>query len=474
MPLRRCWKRCFGQQDSDRLGKTPGLSESRGKTIAAEVFGTKRAETARLAEDFPLLAAAVDRSPTDDQRKADALILEVLGDGKLCTAHESILNLGEAAGLDGIIATLCAFWRFGEASSVGSRSCNGSAHGVKAAMDLFQQPPGAALGWALLPPDDLEGPCLVFGWPRLVFELFPFRSWGPLLVMSCCPIEVDESLRDSKIRCLSYTHKFPWAVCRACDLVRLEESETLAMLCQRRPVRRQPPGNPPDAQLAAELSDYLNELAGPGNLYLSLFRYVERVLGERAVPAEAAVSVGSQEDADAIFAALGATSQAVAQQMRWCSQAWSSLQATFSYGVPTDEAIRIAGSYGPVVHAGAESGYWVSLLERAGYTAKGLDMLRSNDHLRAASVSTGGPEQLAEEQQSAVLLLVHPDSHAEGDFAVRCLKFFRGDYVVYVGELEQEQHLLSALFEPARKERLRLPCRWEVRSDLSVWRRKKS
>lgn len=473
MPLRCCWRRCFAQQDPDRFGNTSGLSESHEKSIAADVFGTKRAETARLAEDFPLLKAAVDGSPTDAQRKADALILEVLGDGKLCTAHESVLNLGEAAGSDGIIATLRAFWRFGEAASVCSRSCNGSAHGVKVAMDLLQQSPRAALGWALLPPDDSKGPCLVLGWPRLAFELFPFSSWGPLLVMSCCPIEVDENLHDSKIRCVNHTHNFPWAVCRACDLVRLEEAETLAILCQRRSVRRQLPGNPPDAQLAADLSQYLNELAGPGNLYLSLFRYVERVLGERAVPAEAAVSVGSQEEADAFLAALGANSQAVAQQMRWCSQAWASLQATFSYGVPTEEAIRIAGSYGPVVHAGAETGYWVSLLKRAGYSAKGLDNSRSSDHLRAASVSTGDPEQLSEEK-SSVLLLVHPESHAETDFAVKCLKFFQGDYVVYVGEPDQEQHLLTDLFEPARKDRLRLPCRWEVRSELGVWRRRKS
>merc|ERR1712224_76175 len=104
----------------------------------------------------------------------------------------------------------------------------------------------------------------------------------------------------------------------------------------------------------------------------------------------------SPEEAQQIAAevsSLNSASEEVMKQIKWCSEAWGQLQKTFAWGVPTAEAIKIAGSYGPLIEAGAGSGYWLSLLRQSGVSATGFDAHQEwNKLICSPGVQTGGPE----------------------------------------------------------------------------------
>ena len=118
------------------------------------------------------------------------------------------------------------------------------------------------------------------------------------------------------------------------------------------------------------------------------------------------------------------------------------LSAVYSFAVPTDAALDLIASFGPVVEIGAGTGYWASLLVDRGCDVVAYDHLGRNFHrwfptgkgLLYADVRRGGTP-MAERHADRTLLLVWPPYGTP--MAANALRYFErggGKRLVYVGE----------------------------------------
>lgn len=148
------------------------------------------------------------------------------------------------------------------------------------------------------------------------------------------------------------------------------------------------------------------------------------------------------------------------------------LRRMYSWAVPNDEALRIIRKWSPrgVVEMGAGTGYWSHLLSETGLDVYPFD--RHPTHEKAPNpqhmigggmnertgnenawinppsfcqVHAGGAETLAAYSQQT-LLLCWPPAEAERGvetqvrfFAWECLRKYRGDALIFVGEEENSQ-----------------------------------
>jgi hypothetical protein len=140
----------------------------------------------------------------------------------------------------------------------------------------------------------------------------------------------------------------------------------------------------------------------------------------------------------------------------------------------------------PMVEVGCGNGYWARLLRDAGVDILPYDHRLPPPAARWTELQVGGPEVL-EAHTARVLFLCYPDDFEDSDesMAARCLRHYRGDTVVHVGELlgdtcalpspwgrttgsEAQLHLHTAYHKV-----LQVPLqRWPFSRDaLSVWRR---
>lgn len=114
--------------------------------------------------------------------------------------------------------------------------------------------------------------------------------------------------------------------------------------------------------------------------------------------------------------------------------------ARWGFAIPTAEIIEPIVRLGSVVELGAGTGYWASLIKKAGGKIQAFDRYptgeKSVNHYTFKRCSwfpvQRGTEHVLDKVQANVLLLVWPCYNSS--FAYRALKRFRGQYVVYVGE----------------------------------------
>jgi len=151
----------------------------------------------------------------------------------------------------------------------------------------------------------------------------------------------------------------------------------------------------------------------------------------------------------------------------------------YAWGTPTEEILRKVQASGPIVEMGAGSGYWAWLLRTLSADIVAYDAFagpRRNMNVSSLSgiswteVGFGGPEVLTDHSDRTLLLCWPP----AGDMAFRCLDYWKGDVLAYVGDpsVTADEAFHARLRQEFREiSRIRAPS-WPGISDyLTVWRR---
>ncbi|CEG43654.1 uncharacterized protein PHALS_13952 [Plasmopara halstedii] len=158
----------------------------------------------------------------------------------------------------------------------------------------------------------------------------------------------------------------------------------------------------------------------------------------------------------------------------------------YSYATPNQEALEVMAKYAPIVEIGAGTGYWCSLLQRAGVDVVAFDNIPPSGESTQenayhghvppfCSVQCGGPEILSQQDiRNRSLFLCYPPP---GDtMAVRSIQLFQGDVVLHVGEWQGDTG--DSRFENELQRRfvleqeILLPNWGNSAYGLTVWRRK--
>ena len=121
-----------------------------------------------------------------------------------------------------------------------------------------------------------------------------------------------------------------------------------------------------------------------------------------------------------------------------CYTARRELCARYAWAIPDDPALDALAALGPIVEAGAGSGYWAALLAARGVDVVAYDAVvpgtapsEFGHWLMWHPVRAGGPERLAGHDDRALLLCWPP---YDDPFAHDCLRAYTGTTVAYIGE----------------------------------------
>lgn len=131
----------------------------------------------------------------------------------------------------------------------------------------------------------------------------------------------------------------------------------------------------------------------------------------------------------------------------------------------TPEAIRMVAALSPLVELEAGRGHWQRALSAAGATVVSFDRwvggISGSDvppEVAPVGKVLPGDERALHLHRDKALLLVYP---APGDMALRCLREFRGDTFVYVGEGRGGANASDEFFDG-------LDAEWEATSVLEL------
>jgi len=104
----------------------------------------------------------------------------------------------------------------------------------------------------------------------------------------------------------------------------------------------------------------------------------------------------------------------------------------YAWAIPDTRALKILKHYSPLIEIGAGRGYWSRLLSEMDVNVVAFD--RTVYDRRWFDVQLGGPDVLSRSvADGRSLFLCYPDE--SNNLGLKCLKHFRGEVVVHVGEL---------------------------------------
>jgi hypothetical protein len=158
----------------------------------------------------------------------------------------------------------------------------------------------------------------------------------------------------------------------------------------------------------------------------------------------------------------------------------------YAYATPTTKALTTLKEYSPLVEIGAGTGYWASLLAKQGVDIVAYDKAPPSKESREqntyhgevptfCSIEKGGPEVLgASSLGGKNLFLCYPPPN--DDMAEKCLRFFKGQHVLHIGEWQGDtgnrrfENQLIAGFSLVKS--LSLPNWGNTAYQLTIWERK--
>lgn len=139
-----------------------------------------------------------------------------------------------------------------------------------------------------------------------------------------------------------------------------------------------------------------------------------------------------QREVDAMEREYSETLEAPPRYRWWLREKHPSLVETFSFAIPSRDALTYLADQGPLVELGAWNGYWAYEIDRAGGTIDAYDVDPERDPWYP--VQQGDQEVLLQYDDTATLLLCWPPI---GSMAYESLLLHDGD-VIYIGELPDE------------------------------------
>jgi hypothetical protein len=113
----------------------------------------------------------------------------------------------------------------------------------------------------------------------------------------------------------------------------------------------------------------------------------------------------------------------------------------YAWAVPNEEALQLLVKFSPIIEIGAGSGYWAFLAQQMGADIFCFDKLpptkgSTKNHFHPnmepyVPVFEGGPETLLKYPERTLFMCWPPYSDP---MAHECLKNYRGNHILYVGE----------------------------------------
>ena len=147
----------------------------------------------------------------------------------------------------------------------------------------------------------------------------------------------------------------------------------------------------------------------------------------------------------------------------------------YAYATPTNHALDVMKEYEPLIEIGAGTGYWSSLLKSEAYDITPPTTSPNEFHGKVptfTTVSQGGPEILSKTTKNLFLCYPPPLN----DMAYQCLRYFKGKFVLYVGEWQG--NTANSKFEDVLERHFNLikvvslPNWSNTFYNLSIWERK--
>ena len=149
----------------------------------------------------------------------------------------------------------------------------------------------------------------------------------------------------------------------------------------------------------------------------------------------------------------------------------------YAWAIPTEEAIAAVADLSPIVEIGAGNGYWAQLIRQAGATVHAYDNMSWHDQVQQlhSEVLIGTPQTLKYYTSMWTLFLCWPPYSSR--MAYECLRLYRGNTIVYVGEGEGgctgDDRFHQKLQKKWELEQTIDLLNWDgINDDLQIWRRK--
>jgi hypothetical protein len=112
----------------------------------------------------------------------------------------------------------------------------------------------------------------------------------------------------------------------------------------------------------------------------------------------------------------------------------------YAWAIPTEEAIREIVKYSPIIEIGAGTGYWAMLISQAGGKIICFDKKppkKEGNHFCHAieyyPVKQGLSKVLRKSKYRNYTLMLSWAPY-DDDMAENCLKYFKGKYIIWIGE----------------------------------------
>lgn len=153
------------------------------------------------------------------------------------------------------------------------------------------------------------------------------------------------------------------------------------------------------------------------------------------------------------------------------------LAHTYSWAIPSEEAVAALVEVSPLVEIGAGGGYWAKLIREAGGEVEAFDENPTQNEWakrRWSKVQAGDEYAVAAYPNHSLFLCWPPDNDLMAEWT---LDYYMGDVVAYVGEHEGGVcatpgffAMLDRDFEQERQ--IDIPRFWGISDYLSIWRRR--
>lgn len=158
----------------------------------------------------------------------------------------------------------------------------------------------------------------------------------------------------------------------------------------------------------------------------------------------------------------------------------------YSWAIPNDAALNAIAKHSPIIEIGAGMGYWASLLRAIDVDILAYDRdppkpgSKNNWHQNAAErepwtkVLRGSPSDAARHPERALFLCWPPLGLT---MAVNCLRRYRGETVLYIGEEQGGCTGSDAFFQTLSRrfdlsETIEIPQWSGIHDCLQIWKRK--
>jgi hypothetical protein len=171
-------------------------------------------------------------------------------------------------------------------------------------------------------------------------------------------------------------------------------------------------------------------------------------------------------------------------EMQWLEKRSSSLSflerenlvSIYAWAIPNYEAISTIVKHSPVIEIGAGSGYWASLVKILGGDVIAFDNRSPNFKFKCEffPVEKGDERAVVDHSDRALMLCWPPYSTP---MAYKCLKKYKGQTLIYIGEGEGGCTADIKLFELLgreweEEEYVKIPQWWGLHDGMTIYKRK--